>query len=108
MTLAAKVTRALERQNLPIVGVSIGRADDRSTWRVDYASSATDAQKTAGAALVATYDEATDAEATDEEANSGIDGNKLLKAIVVWAAQRFGITPAQARTQIIAVYKQLP
>ena len=107
MTLASKVTRALERQSIPVFGVSIGRADDRATWRVDFKQGVTDAQKTAAQTLITTYDEATDADASDEDANAAIDGNRMLKAVVVWTAQRLNVPIATARNQILAIYKTL-
>lgn len=40
----------------PIVGVTIGSDSDRTTWRVDFASDATDAQKAAGLAALVAFD----------------------------------------------------
>lgn len=48
----------------------------------------------------------TDAEKVADAAGE-IDGQVLLKAIVAWAAQRFGVTPATARAEIGAIYKAL-
>jgi hypothetical protein len=31
----------------------------------------------------------------------------MVLAVILWAAQRFGITPAQARDEIIAIYRNL-
>lgn len=39
-----------------IVGVAIGSPDDRATWRVDFAESATDADRAAAAAVVSSFD----------------------------------------------------
>ena len=39
-TVAARLTRAIEFV-CPIYGVSIGRRDDRSTWRIDFKEEAT-------------------------------------------------------------------
>lgn len=57
MTLAATLDRAL-RAVAPIAGVSIGRDDDKSTWRIDYADTATAAQKAAAEAVLAAFDPA--------------------------------------------------
>lgn len=40
----------------PINGVSIGRKDDRQTWRVDYAPSATGEQIAAAQSVLASFD----------------------------------------------------
>lgn len=40
----------------PIVGVSVGSADDKRTWVVAYAPEATDKERAAGAAVVAAFD----------------------------------------------------
>lgn len=52
--IAGQLHDALEQQGIPIEGVSIGRRHDRSTWRVDFAPTATDAQRSAAAALLRT------------------------------------------------------
>lgn len=40
----------------PIHGVSIGRRNDKATWRIDFAPEATDAQKNAARAIKDGYD----------------------------------------------------
>ena len=40
----------------PVVGVSIGDQNDKSTWRVDFTPDATDAQKAAAAQAITNYD----------------------------------------------------
>ena len=44
----------------------------------------------------------------DAEATGQIDGQKLIKAVVRWVAPLVGKTAAQARDEIIAIYKGLP
>lgn len=78
--LAAGLTLALVRAGIPVVGVSIGRETDRATWIVFYAVTATDAQRTAGAALVATYDVAADAALQSELADRALDF-RVVKAL---------------------------
>jgi hypothetical protein len=46
----------------PIHGVSIGRKNDKATWRIDFAPDATDAQKAAADAVKAAFDLAVMAE----------------------------------------------
>lgn len=43
----------------------------------------------------------------DIEAVREVDGLKALKALVIWLAPLVGKTPAQARDEIIAIYKEL-
>lgn len=40
----------------PVVGASIGRPLDKSTWRIDYDPAATDEQRAAAAAVLASFD----------------------------------------------------
>jgi len=40
----------------PIHGVSIGRKDDKATWRIDFTEAATDAEKAAAQAALAGFD----------------------------------------------------
>lgn len=40
----------------PIEGVSIGRANDKATWRVDFAKDATLSQQKAAQAVIAAFD----------------------------------------------------
>ena len=47
---------ALTATGIPITGISIGRKDDRLTWRIDFAPDATDEQKSQAAQIVAAFD----------------------------------------------------
>ena len=47
---------ALAAAGVPVIGVSIGIKDDKSTWRVDFAEDVTDEQKTQAAGIVAAFD----------------------------------------------------
>lgn len=42
----------------PIVGVSVGRADDKATWRIDFAADATSGQRDAAQSVLAAFDAA--------------------------------------------------
>lgn len=72
------LTRALERAGIPIVGVSVGREDDRTTWRCDFRDTATAAQRAHAASLMATYDAATDALLAQDLADKAL----ALKALM--------------------------
>lgn len=54
--IAQRLDEYLRSNNLPLEGVSIGLPGDRSTWRVDLAAGATDAQRTQAATLVQAFD----------------------------------------------------
>jgi hypothetical protein len=55
MTVAAGLDSAIQTV-APIIGVSLGRSDDKSTWRIDFAPEATPEQRDAAAAVVAKFD----------------------------------------------------
>lgn len=68
MPLAEKLHAALSAAHLPVLGVSIGRPDDRDTWRVDLTVNATDQEKAAAAVLVQSFNpNAIDPEAVNDE-----------------------------------------
>lgn len=46
---------ALDAAAIPVVGVAIPDPANKATWRIDYARIATDQQKAAGAAFLATF-----------------------------------------------------
>ena len=68
---AAQLDTALRASGIPITGISIGRKDDRSTWRVDFAPEATDEQKARATQIVAAFD------LERSEHNDGIDAQVL-------------------------------
>ena len=43
----------------------------------------------------------------DAEALARFDGEKMLKAGLIWTAQKLGISLAQARQEILAIYRAL-
>lgn len=49
---------ALKAAGIPIAGVSIGREDDRDTWRIDFAPGATPAEQAAAAQILSGFDHA--------------------------------------------------
>ena len=51
-----QIDAALRAASIPIHGISIGRKDDRSTWRIDFAPDATDGQRALAAQIVAEFD----------------------------------------------------
>ena len=106
MNIANLLDTALRTAGIPIVGVSIGDNTNRATWVVTFLPAATPAQRTQAATLVQTI--VVDQAAIDDaDAASAVD-DKVLKALVIWLAGKFSITPAAARSQILAIYRGLP
>ena len=56
-SLAAAFEAFCRRRGLPIVGVSIGQPADRSTWRIQFDETATQADRDDEAAAIAAFDE---------------------------------------------------
>lgn len=48
-----------------------------------------------------------DAAETDRQCLSTLDGLKIIKAIALWAGERFGLTPAQVRAEVLAKFRSL-
>jgi hypothetical protein len=44
----------------------------------------------------------------DVEARERLDVDKAFKAIVIWCAQKFNLTGAQAKAQLLDILKTLP
>jgi hypothetical protein len=55
--LAGKLHEAIAAA-CPVHGVSIGRKDDKATWRIDFKDEATDAQRDAARAVLQGFDRA--------------------------------------------------
>lgn len=113
VSIAAIVDRALRDAGVPIVGVSIGRPADRSTWRVEFAPGATDPQKATAQNIVNTVavDAAAQADAQAEE-NAQL---RLARVIVayIWRLNHANTNPTLAQLQaemavVRAIDKALP
>ena len=106
MDLAGYVDSQLRAGGAPIVGVSIGHPEDRSTWSIQFAEGATKDQQ--AAALQALEALTVDVAAMEAAAlQKRLDSDKLQRAVVIWAAQQFGKTAVQARAEILAIYRAL-
>ena len=84
----------------PIQGVSMGRAQDKSTWRIDFDPSATDTQKAAAQTVVQNFD--VTAEEAAEAAQAQTDANLVLQAkadTVIAQLQSASITQIQNYVQ---------
>lgn len=107
MDLAVFVLDRLKAAGYPAVNVVLPSIGERRTWRVQLAAGSSPEQQTAADAFVASL--STDAAALlDADADKDFDGSKIVKAVALWAAQRFGVSPAAARSQIVSIYKGLP
>lgn len=106
--LAGALTQALRAAGVPVAGVDVGDPGDRSTWAAQLDKSATPADAQNAATVIATFDLAGfPARQADADAMGLID-QKVFKALVRWCAQKFSLTPAQARSEILAIYRALP
>lgn len=110
MSMAAALDRAV-RAVCPIDSVSIGKPDDKTTWRIDFALGATAPQKAAAQAAVASfvYDPAADASADASDLLSIVlaDKTSVLRAIgEVQFRMLKGTLPVDA-TMTPAKYKTL-
>lgn len=105
---AAIVYTALKAANVPIVSVAIGNPADRATWRIDFDPTATPAQKTQGATILASV--VIDAAAVaDADAMDAVD-LKVLKAVsrALWEAiPAPTMTLVQLRARAIQIWKSL-
>lgn len=79
----------------PISGVSIGSYLDKSTWRIDFSSAATPAQKLAAQSVIDSFDAA--GEIAKDNAQQLADSNDTAAAKADGAVAAFlSMTPAQA------------
>ena len=54
--VAIKTHEMLEENGIPIYGISIGKVNDKSTWRVDFTDSASLAQRSQAQQLIDSFD----------------------------------------------------
>ena len=106
MDLAGYVDSQLRAGGAPIVGVSIGHPDDRDTWTIQFAEGATEDQQAAAHAALDALP--VTAAVLDADALRRVfDSDKRFRALVAWVAQKVNMTPAQARAEIVAIYRSL-
>lgn len=81
MTLATLLDERLREAGIPIIGVRIGRVDDRLTWGVEFASEATADQRTQAQAIINALNPADLTAAADSGSSQSItNGNTLTIA----------------------------
>lgn len=96
MTLAAKLDQALRAAGLPIVGVSLGREEDRATWTVQFTEDADATQQKAAAQLVTDFDPAVEAVPVPSVEISTL----TLEQVLTWTAGKLGVSYEDARQDI--------
>ncbi len=79
--LAQGLTRTLERSNIPIYGVSIGNESDRTTWRIDFKSTATATHRSQAATILANYNVETDTITLNEINDNEFNRNRAIAAL---------------------------
>lgn len=110
--IATVLDRALKDAGVPIEGVSIGDETDRTTWTAHYQKGATDEQRKAGEALLASLDphDATTTTAIKADVSSARLNDELLRAIVQGVHECLPapvLTLPQLRQRILAIYRTL-
>jgi hypothetical protein len=81
--------------------VRLPRNPDKRTERYD--ASAPEGIRPATAEEISAYDAAQ----TDERVKGQFDGDKLVRAVAIWTAQRLGVPLAQARQEILTILQTL-
>ena len=97
MNIATRLDTLLRTAQVPIHGVSVGRASDRGSWEVSYAVDATEEQRRAGAAVLATFDPVAEEQAAAELEVDQMLESSLVKAMLTAFAPALGQTPDKAR-----------
>lgn len=102
MDVATGLDLALRRAEIPIVGVSVATANDRSTWVVTYADDATAEQRDAGEALRDTYTVEGDTDAVAEQIAQSLNTLDYV-VLIAYLAQMQSTTEAAVRADLAAI-----
>ena len=105
---ATELDQMLRAAGVPVDGCAVG-TEDKATWRVDFSTSATAAQRTQAAALIAAYVPLTDVQKRDLEALRSVD-QKYLQAVALalWECIPAPLlTRAQMKARAVAIFKTL-
>ena len=106
--IGTSLLRALQRADLPAVGVDMRDPADLTTWRIQYRRALTDAEEDQVAAVLASFDAAA---AADQEVGDAfeatLDQAPLLHALLLWTAQRLGVSPGEARSELLTIYRRI-
>jgi hypothetical protein len=103
-SMAALVDQALTTAGVPILGVSIGNEQDRTTWHAQFKPEATDAHKATARQVMdaVPVDDATQREA---DASARVD-DRLMRALIKYLATSFNLPSGQVRKAVIDLMKQ--
>lgn len=99
---AEQVDRAIKKAGVTILGVSIGKQEDKSTWRVDHLATATKADRDLAAATIAKFS-ADDPQWVIDAMNERIDATldaPLVQAMLKVFSPLVGKTPAECRDNL--------
>lgn len=113
--IAAALDVAMKAAGIPITGVSVGRPEDRASWRVDFARTATAQQISDGLSIVATFDPASQIAQdgmTDNQVESLIDQPIVGALLLFFLRVMLGKDPdptalAQGRAELAAALKDV-
>lgn len=93
LQVATQLDQALRAAGLPLVGVSLGRLADKTTWRVDLEPTATDLQQRQASQLVAAFVPLPPAE----------DPRPLTaEEVLAWCATKLGVDVMDATLEVVA------
>lgn len=106
MNLSQKLTNLLS-PICPVDGVSIGRKDDKATWRIFFNPSATQQEKDAAQSAMDSYDPAAD-DAAENSQQAQDDADKATLKSIPQAVQLAQMTPAQIDAWLAANVTDLP
>jgi len=85
------------RMELPIVGASIGRKDDRSTWRLRFSEAATQSDRDKEAETIENFDEEAETVlAHESDVDTQLD-EPVVSALIEMLASETSYTSAQLR-----------
>ena len=93
----------VRRMGLPIVGVSIGRKDDRSTWRLQFSSIASRNDRDKEADTIASFDEEAETIlARESDAQSRLDEDALVVAMLDAIASATSLDADALKAEVVA------
>jgi hypothetical protein len=108
--LAGALDQLLRAAGLPVVSVTVGDPAVRATWTARLEASATTAQRTSAASLIAAFDvSALPTQLADAQATADVDRKELRAAMLaLWEAiPAPTLTKVQLRARAIAIWKTL-
>ena len=94
--IAQTLHAALRQAGIPIEGVSIGKADDKATWRIDFNEAASEEERATAADIVEKF------EVDQEGAAVAYAPREItIDALVTYLAHTAGVKVAEMRARIL-------